>query len=305
MAYNQTMNGQTNGQEQKFTSERSEFNSFELYSQTEVGTQFMGRSFTENEINQLKSGQKIYWSGFDLGGDKKDIGLKMQRYTDDKGEIKTSLAFTAKADKLEIPDSILERQLNDDEKKQLKAGKTFVFEREDRKYHISIDQKLNTISVRTPQELGIKEELGGYKFSKRELERLGNGVNIGPRVYKSPKYGYFMADLEIKQKGDHFEYKYKDVVNLNRKEAIKLKDILNKDIQPYSEDIHHKVMDAMDDRPEGYEKAFEESVKKSNKEPEYKDVTKAKNGTDKSETVRYKKSATTKKGKDFPSVKVI
>lgn len=232
--------------EDKVIKERTDSIMMQLYSSEEVGKKFLNRPFTENENLKLQSGGTINWKNMDIGGDRKrDLNIKMQTFINKDGQLEKGLSVQVKADKLIIPDKILDKKLNDEEKATLKEGNYFALEKEAKRFLIKVDPQVNAVTVRTPAEVGIKEELGGYKFGKDELARLANGQAVGPKVYNSPKYGYFVSNLEIKNEGNSFEYKYSNIVSISKKEAEKLMPIMNDHKGKWEENELNKVLDIM------------------------------------------------------------
>lgn len=230
----------------KIADDRSEALRMELYTADEIAASFLNRNFTDNEKLQLQSGHTLHWKNMDVGGsEKRDMNVKMETFINAKGEIEKGVAVQMKAPKLEIPDKILDKKLNMEEQESLTKGNFFSLQRDTGVFMVKIDPKINGVIIRTPAELGIKEELGGYQFDKSELQRLANGQQITPKVFTSDKYGDFVASLQIKQEGLTNEYRYTNIVNISKKEAERLKPILNNNKGEFLEKDIDKVMDIM------------------------------------------------------------
>ncbi|MDH5414932.1 MAG: DUF3945 domain-containing protein [Flavobacteriaceae bacterium] len=245
------------------TNDRSESLRVELYTYTEVGEGFMNRKFTENEKSSLQAGRTLHWKKMDLGGEqKRDLNFKMQTFINSGGEMEKGVAVQMKADKLEIPDKILNTKLNEEEIETLAKGDYFCLERDQNKFLIKIDPNINSVIVRVPAEVGIKEELGGYKFAKEELSRLANNQQVGPKVYHSEKYGYFVSNLQVSQEGYSSEYKYSNIVNISKKEAQKLKPLLNDHKGVWQENELNKIVDVMGVNGKITEPLLKDSIKK-------------------------------------------
>ena len=202
--------------------------------------------YTDNEKMKLQSGGTLHWKGMDIGGkEKRDLNLKMETYINGQGEIEKGISVQLKAPKLEIPEKILDQKLNKEEVEGLKQGQFFSLKRDSGVFLVKIDPRINGVVIRTPAEVGIREKLGGYKFNQSELQRSANGQQVGPKVYHSPKYGDFVANLQIKQDGLTNEYKYTNVINISRKEAEQLKPLLNDNKGEWTENDLDKVLDVM------------------------------------------------------------
>ena len=256
---------------EKVTNERSETLMYNLFKPEEVGNGFLGRAFTENEKSALQAGHDIHWKKFDLGGTDKALTLRMHKVINPEGNLESVQSVQLKADKLEIPKEVMGKKLNQDEKDKIAKGGVYCIDREGKKFLLSIDSRVNSVTIRTPAEVGIKENLGEYTFSSNELSRLKSNVEIGPKVFKSDKYGYFASNLKIEQKGNSYEYKYSNIVNLTPKEAEKLKPILNKHNSLYDDNEINKIMDVMGVDNREVKFAFEENIKNSKIEPQLKD----------------------------------
>lgn len=261
---------------ERILNERSETLMYNMFKADDVGDGFLGRAFTENEKSSLQAGHDIHWKKFDIGGTDKALTLRMHKVVTPEGKLENVKSVQLKADKLEIPKEILGKKLNQDEKDRIAKGGVYCIDREGKKFLLSVDSRVNSVTIRTPAEVGIKETLGEYKFSNNELSRLKSNVEIGPKVFKSEKYGYFASNLKIEQKGNSYEYKYSNIVNLTPKEAEKLKPILNKHNSLYDDNEINKIMDVMGADNKNIKFAFEENIKKSKSDPITMDHSKIK-----------------------------
>ena len=238
---------------------------YQPYEKSEIPKSVLGQEFSEKQMNMLSRGETVLLTGVNLDNDsRKDIGIKMQSFLDENNEVKSGLMFTLKAESLQIPDRILDHKLNDQEKDQLKKGEFVGIEKDDKSFLVSVNQKTNCVTVNVPRELGIKEELGGYKFNDKEIAHLANGKTLPTRLFKSEKHGYYTAQLKISIDKSQVSYQFNNVVSVTPAEAKKLRESLNNHQLPY-EDPTSKVVDSLtnSDLPlNTYEFSFREEGEK-------------------------------------------
>lgn len=216
-----------------------------LYDKSEIPSKVLGHEFSEKQIALLSRGEMVTISGISLDGiEKRDIAVKMQSFLDDQQQVQKGLMFSVKAKTLEIPDRILDHQLSAEEKQSLHKGEFVGIVKDDRNFLVSVNQKTNSVVVNVPAELGIKEELGGYKFSKNELAHLANGKELPTRLFKSDKHGFYTAELRVVKEGNQVSYQFNNVASINPAEAAKLSSKLNNHLLP-SEDNTNKVIDTV------------------------------------------------------------
>ncbi len=118
---------------------------------------------------------------------------------------------------LEIPEKIGGKKLTGDQVEDLKAGKTVLLIIDDNDLYVKVDIELNCVSVSTGKELGIPDEMGGYKLTYQDKEKLSNKEPIGARVFKG-KDGYFIANIKLSK--DNKEMIFMDIKSIDRENDV-------------------------------------------------------------------------------------
>lgn len=103
---------------------------------------------------------------------------------------------------LVIPDKILGKKLSKKDKEQLLAGEVVPVRIRDKDIFLQVDRDLNSVIVRSNQELKIPQVIGktdeyeGYKLTKSDKYLLANGHSLENKLLHS-KDGYFIADIQL------------------------------------------------------------------------------------------------------------
>ena len=162
---------------------------------------------------------------------------------------------------LVIPDKILGKKLSKKDKEQLLAGEVVPIRIRDKDIFLQVDRDLNSVIVRSNQELKIPQVIGktdeyeGYKLTKSDKYLLANGHSLDNKLLHS-KDGYFIADIQLTEDR---------------------KGVMIQNIQSVSNEKAHEMIQAMrqrlDAQPVGLEqKAGQEPAQGRDMESEFKEA---------------------------------
>ena len=162
---------------------------------------------------------------------------------------------------LVIPDKILGKKLSKKDKEQLLAGEVVPIRIRDKDIFLQVDRDLNSVIVRSNQELKIPQVIGktaeyeGYKLTKSDKYLLANGHSLENKLLHS-KDGYFIADIQLTEDR---------------------KGVMIQNIQSVSNEKAHEMIQAMrqrlDVQPVGLEqKAGQEPAQGRDRDSEFKEA---------------------------------
>lgn len=137
-------------------------------------------------------GKEIFLKDMNIGGQSKDGKVKL--FKDPKGVLQHKMDY--RKDNLEIPKSIFDKVLSEDEVKKLHKGEDVELNTKNGKYFIKIDKELNSVVVRSEKEISSMPQIGEYKLSSQEQKDLLEGKRMETKVFKG-KDGYFTANVEL------------------------------------------------------------------------------------------------------------
>ncbi len=204
-------------------------------------------TLTNQDIEELSKGEKLYIQDITApDGTLKDASFFL--YRNKEGEV--CLASDYKSDQLEIPKTIFGKELSDHEIELLKSQKTIPFEHPSGdQIFLSIDEKLNKITVSNPKQIRMLHELGGYHLSEDEKLKFINGEKLPPKLFKG-KNGYFTAEISLsKDKSGIVFESYTSVEN--KKEIIDdLRSTLNETNQINKEVIENVLQSSSQSKME-------------------------------------------------------
>lgn len=196
----------------------------QLFSEDKIKDVFLGVPLSREIKERLTFGE---WSpileNLQLeDGSVKDAKIKFTLTKD--GALQTHFDF--KAEKLEIPNKILDRTLSNDEKEMLKSNKVVgpIKLASNQEVFIKVDQELNKVVVKTPNEIGVPSKIGEYQLSEIDKNKLANGEKMATKVLKG-KDGYFLADLRMAEGNKGLEFS--NIKNISEQEAKVLIEKLN------------------------------------------------------------------------------
>lgn len=150
---------------------------------------------------------------------------KVKLIVNSKGEIEYHFLFQKEI--LEIPERIGGKKLTPEQLDDLKTGKTVLLNVNNTDIFIKVDKDLNCVSISTGKEIGVPDEMGGYKLTEADKIKLANNEAIGSRIYKG-KDGYFISNIKISK--DKKEIIFMDIKSIDN----------IKDIEKYIETLNNK-----------------------------------------------------------------
>ena len=197
-----------------------------LFSDDEIPLDIFGVKIPAEDYQRLRMGESSSLLENVITDDRasvRDAKIILTRERD--GKVKVNLSF--KKPVLEIPDKILDHQLNELQKQDLSAGKTVgPLSYNSQELYLKVDPELNRIVVSCGRELSVPAEIGGYKLSAAEKNDLANGRQLKNKVLKG-EYGFFLAKISITD--DKKGLVFSDVKELSPLEANRLLADLNRD----------------------------------------------------------------------------
>lgn len=130
---------------------------------------------------------------------------------------------------LEIPNEVDGQVLTPEQKDQLKAEKLVFISGKSGKFFIQIDKRLNKVVVKTPEQLQIPKEIGGYVLTDQDKQLFANKESLPLRIYQNPETkNYFAAVLKVTQDGTGYEFDDKYYKSIPKEKAAELIEKLNK-----------------------------------------------------------------------------
>ncbi len=174
---------------------------------------------SENDLKTLNAGLKtsvvknVHHEG-------KVMDCSFQILVDSDG--KTKLHLNKIKEELDIPDKILGKKLSKAALAELANGKPigpFNIGKHDLYFHV--DKNTNTISMYCANNLGIPNEMMGYKFSDSEKSELDKGKVLGPKVFYAEGH-YFIGQFSIEKQAEVNLWKTNYNKGLSKEEALKL-----------------------------------------------------------------------------------
>jgi hypothetical protein len=147
-------------------------------------------------------------------GSVKDGKVKLS--VNNKGEVEYHFLFQKEI--LEIPERIGGKKISKEQLEDLKAGKTVLLSLDEKDIYLKVDKELNCVSISTGKEIGIPDEIGGYKLTSDDKVKLANNEPIGSRIYQG-KDGYFIANIKLSK--DNKEMIFMDIKSVERPQDIK------------------------------------------------------------------------------------
>lgn len=154
--------------------------------------ELFGVKLTEAQKADYSLGKPVFLENMQFGDVLKDG--KIQLVLDKNGELQNTVDF--KESQLEIPKSVLGKDLSEEEIKRLKNGEEVKINQSGKDLFIKIDPELNKIVVRSHEQIKEMPMIGGYNLSDKEHRDLLNGSRLEPKVFKG-KDGYFLANVEL------------------------------------------------------------------------------------------------------------
>jgi len=202
-----------------------------LVSLNQIPDEILGVKLSELDKEKLSYGEYTSLKEhFKLpNGSVKDGKTKLS--LDSKGEIEFHFLFHS--DILEIPEKIGGKKLSKEQIDDLHNGKTVLLNIDDRDLYLKVDKELNCVSISTGKEIGIPDEMGGYRLTAEDKQNLANNEPIGSRVYKG-KDGYFIANVKLSK--DNKEIIFMDIKSIDRE----------KDIEKHIDSLNNKKNNAPD-----------------------------------------------------------
>lgn len=280
--------GLTEEQEQKTEQVKKEPAKEKNQEKSEEVNQDLGKSpeeihgikLNKQQKSILENGESIYLRGMTLPSGEKTNGYVSLQDDPDQNE---NLKFIYGSDKIIIDSEIGKHKISDEERKDLERGRVVgpLDITDDFKGFLQVDRNINRVVVKTGEEIGIPNKIGGYELSSEDQNRLANNEEMLPRVYKG-KYGYFMANVSMTPEGDGLIYK--NVQGLTNKQAEEMMERVNG--KQYSS---ANVSDIVD--------ATIEASKNSNKEKNQEKIQ------NQEQTKEVRESLDPKFGKDYETLK--
>lgn len=139
------------------------------------------------------------------------------------GELKA--AFIFEKEKLVIPDKIKLGKKNitlkEEEIEQLKKGKFVCLQSANDQILLKVCDKTNDVVVSFGKELGIPDELAGYKLTAIDKENLANGSYIGTRLFEGEKGQCFTANIKLSSDNKSMVFSDYEEVSANIEELKK------------------------------------------------------------------------------------
>jgi hypothetical protein len=164
-----------------------------LYDSSNISN-ICGVELSESQRNALEFGERVFLSNMKReDGSVIDGEVFLKPGKDNQPE----MHFNFKREELVIPDKLLGKTLTEEEKTTLENGRMVgPIKHKEGEFYLQADLKLNQIVIKSDKELGIKNEIGGYKFTDSEKLMLAEGGKLGARVYKGEQ-GYFVAEMQM------------------------------------------------------------------------------------------------------------
>lgn len=137
-----------------------------------------------------------------------------------------------KKETLILPDSFLGKKLAEEEKQQLKKGKTILFHGK-KEVFLQVDPELNAVVIRTAKELPVPLTIGktdfykGYELTPADRSLLANGQPISNKLLANSE-GYFIADVSMSMPPDKAGVVFSNIQPISEETALKIKQDLEK-----------------------------------------------------------------------------
>lgn len=213
-----TTSSKVNAQENKNNSQNIDANT------TAIPLEIQGIELTSAQQIKLANREPILLKGMtDNNGIKKDGHVEL--IFDEQGNTSAEIKYTSNT-QLVIGDKIMKYRLSKDDKQKLEKGETLGPLELDKNFKafLQVDKNQNKVIVRTDNEIGIPNKIGEYKLTDLDKNKLANGLEMLPRIYKG-KHGYFMAQVKLTQEGNGLEYS--QIVGLSNSEAKQMLSSIN------------------------------------------------------------------------------
>ncbi len=132
------------------------------------------------------------------------------------------LHFNKCAVPIEIPDKVLGKKLSGSEKTLLQNGDVIgPFRVGNHEIYFHIDKDTNSIAVYFPKNIGIPDEIMGYRLSSFEKRMIDGGNAIGPKVFCADGH-YFIGHFSVEKHEGLYLWKTHYDKELSKREAAKL-----------------------------------------------------------------------------------
>lgn len=172
-----------------------------IFDLKDVPTHFKGVQLSHHDRVRLSHGLKTsLLRDLNFGSTVHDAKISLLK--DDQGEL--NVIFDPYRETLEIPDTMFGSPINDYQKEALLRGETVgPFSYKSSNYYFSIDNDLNSVSIISSQEKGIRDTVCGYNFSLSDKAVLESGQNLSTRIFTTD-VGSFSAQLncQVSANGD-------------------------------------------------------------------------------------------------------
>lgn len=192
-----------------------------LFDINEIPKEFKGVTLDDATRTQLSYGQ---WSPL-LRNLELEAGIvkdgKIRLVPDGKKGFK--IAADLKEEKLVIEPVIHGHKLTQQEREDLEKNKVIgplkLKEPSDEKFFLQVDQELNTVTISTPEGIGVPERIGNYNLTDKDQNTLANGGQMSARVFETEQ-GYFMANVSLSKDGKGLTYS--NIKDLTKEQALEL-----------------------------------------------------------------------------------
>lgn len=192
-----------------------------IYPIDQIPSGIGGHEFSPEEINRLSHGLPTHLIS-DISLNDEIFDAKVSVKADKDGKL--FLLFDPYRETLDIPDTILGINLTDEQKESLKTGQEIgPFEYKNEIYYFAQDKDLNLITIRTPEQFGVRDVINGYELSQSDKDQLKKSDILSTRVFKGEDT-YFSAQLQTSIQEDgtvkYTFHQYNEISNIRAMSLI-------------------------------------------------------------------------------------
>lgn len=153
-----------------------------IYDMDEIPHSFHGVELSESDRKRLAYGLSTNLiNDLSVNGSVFDAKLTLRK--DNNNEV--YVVYDPYRESLTVPDTILGIKLTEENKKSLEAGKELgPFTYKSQVLYLSQDRELNSITIKTAEQKGIRDLIAGYELSESDKHKLASGERLSTRIFQ-------------------------------------------------------------------------------------------------------------------------